>query len=469
MQDEIEAIQGDVTLSAGKRMSFPMATESEPGQHELPITQLWEEFKMECTMALNDYFVKMQELGVETDEHNGDIEEVVDSVVVLADHGIDIQDVRMTSHHASKADFSPSAPLYPWKSESEFVTHLLFSSPCLHFSDAKKSALLEWVKALGPPDVPSMYAVKKTQERIQKLLGNPMEKISMASDNTFYLNAISKAIAMITWKMDKVKCRKFIMETRFWKVFQMILPHHARQGGYFIPKKFFQARLQSSKSVDAEVLALGHKVSLMGEWFSVDLEMVITPASTFFHTFKDIQHESSESDINFTASSAAHAKLIPNPLQIKSGGQMVITVPLIVFMDDVSGNISKQWNKHHVIYMSNALMPCEMLKKEFCIWFVSSSPHATLLELMQGLKESIQKAVNDPIIAFDVKYQEEVMLIPYDLFLVGDNPMQAEECSHGGLKCNYFCHTCKVGGMNVEKKIDKGYMNIFKANIDYKL
>ncbi|KIK77535.1 hypothetical protein PAXRUDRAFT_17433 [Paxillus rubicundulus Ve08.2h10] len=91
MQDEIEAIQGDVTLSAGKRMSSPMAIESEPGQHELPISQLWEEFQMECTMVLNDYFVEMQEeLGVETDEHNGDIKEVMDSDVVLADHGIDI-------------------------------------------------------------------------------------------------------------------------------------------------------------------------------------------------------------------------------------------------------------------------------------------------------------------------------------------------------------------------------------------
>ncbi|KIK73555.1 hypothetical protein PAXRUDRAFT_86847, partial [Paxillus rubicundulus Ve08.2h10] len=63
---------------------------------------------------------------------------------------------------------------------------------------------------------------------------------------------------------------------------------------------------------------------------------------------------------------------------------------------------------------------------------------------------------NNPIIAFNVKYQEEVMLIPYDLFVAGDNPMQAEEWSHGGLKCNYFCRTCKVGGMNIEKTSNEG-------------
>jgi len=91
-----------------------------------------------------------------------------------------------------------------------------------------------------------------------------------------------------------------------------------------------------------------------------------------------------------TALSAAHAELMPNPLRQKSGGQLVLTVPLIVFMDDVSGNISKQWNKHHVVYMSNASMPREMLEKEFCVCFVSSSPHATPLELIKGVKDSIE-------------------------------------------------------------------------------
>ena len=79
-----------------------------------------------------------------------------------------------------------------------------------------------------------------------------------------------------------------------------------------------------------------------------------------------------------------------NPLRIKSGGCLVLSVPLILFMDDVSGNISKQWNKHHVVYMSNAAMPREMIEKEFCVRFVSSSPHAKPLELMSGVSESVK-------------------------------------------------------------------------------
>ena len=69
---------------------------------------------------------------------------------------------------------------------------------------------------------------------------------------------------------------------------------------------------------------------------------------------------------------------------------MIYTVPLIIFMDDISGNISKQWNKHFVIYMLNANLPCKMSNKQFFVHFVSSSLHAAPMELMHAMKESIR-------------------------------------------------------------------------------
>ncbi|KAI0695553.1 hypothetical protein BC835DRAFT_1273201, partial [Cytidiella melzeri] len=45
---------------------------------------------------------------------------------------------------------------------------------------------------------------------------------------------------------------------------------------------------------------------------------------------------------------------------------------------------------------------------------------------------------------WDCKYERRVLLLPYCFFFGGDNPMQAEECSHNGLGCNLFCRTCKV-------------------------
>jgi hypothetical protein len=73
------------------------------------------------------------------------------------------------------------------------------------------------------------------------------------------------------------------------------------------------------------------------------------------------------------------------------------------------------------------------------------------------------KAAESGIVTWDCRDEEEVMLIPSGLFLAGDNPMQAEECSHAGLNCNYFCRTCDVGGTKEYKASEEGYNSIFKV------
>ena len=166
---------------------------------------------------------------------------------------------------------------------------------------------------------------------------------------------------------------------------------------------------------------------------------------------------------------------MPHPLHEKAGTCMVYGVLLIIFMDDVSVNISKQWNKHFVIYISNANMPWEMIEKEFCVRFVTSSPFVSPMELMRGCKESIKyqisaipryhdltsftirKAAESGIVTWDCKNSEEMLLCPYGIFWAGDNPMQAEECGHAGLACNHFCQTCHVGRTKVHKSSDEGY------------
>ncbi len=177
---------------------------------------------------------------------------------------------------------------------------------------------------------------------------------------------------------------------------------------------------------------------------------------------------------------------MPHPFRSKANGRMVYAVPIMIFMDDVSGNISKQWNKHHVVYMSNANMPREMLEKEFCVRFVSSSPNATPMELMEAMRESIRyfiilngsagiiiriqtdrKASEKGIVAWDCINEEEVILCPYPLLFAGDNPMQAEECSQGGLTCNYFCRTCKVGGTRESKMTDMGFESLFHVRTTF--
>jgi hypothetical protein len=124
--------------------------------------------------------------------------------------------------------------------------------------------------------------------------------------------------------------------------------------------------------------------------FIVSDEKEVISTSSFQRSYKDITFYPAELACGLTKSSERYATLEPSPWWKKSGGWMVYTVPLIIFMDDVSGNISKQWNKHYIVYMSNASLPREMLDEEFTIHFMMSSPHASSMELMQAMRLSIE-------------------------------------------------------------------------------
>ncbi|KAF8749895.1 hypothetical protein RHS01_09742 [Rhizoctonia solani] len=147
------------------------------------------------------------------------------------------------------------------------------------------------------------------------------------------------------------------------------------------------------------------------------------------------------------------------------GFLLVHSVPLIIFMDDASGNTSKQWNKHWSCYLSNAALPREVLQAEYNVRFVSTSPHATPLDLTHGIRSSIDNAFHNPAVAFDCLTQEEVLIWPFPLFWAGDNPMQAEHCSSSGLASNKFCQTCEVGGDTSFKQSIVGYRTLFEPGV----
>lgn len=94
--------------------------------------------------------------------------------------------------------------------------------------------------------------------------------------------------------------------------------------------------------------------------------------------------------IRALASSQTYVAQMPHPLRALAGDRMMYSVPINVFLDDVSGNISKQWNKHFSCYISNGLLPREKLMEEFHVRFVATSPTATPLEIMQGVQSFIE-------------------------------------------------------------------------------
>ncbi|KAJ7879259.1 hypothetical protein B0H14DRAFT_3082931 [Mycena olivaceomarginata] len=122
--------------------------------------------------------------------------------------------------------------------------------------------------------------------------------------------------------------------------------------------------------------------------------------------------------------------------------------------DDVSGNKSKQYNKHMNMYTGNGCLPGRLLQQEFNIHYISTSPHASSAEQFSTFRDHVQSTEKEPIKCYNAVTKRRCRCILRTPGLPADNPQQSEECCHMGSNANFPCRKCKWGGTNREKESD---------------
>lgn len=113
--------------------------------------------------------------------------------------------------------------------------------------------------------------------------------------------------------------------------------------------------------------------------------MISVRAHDLLHTFLDLE----ALDLVPRLSGDSWSAPMPNPTRKKANGLPLYSILVDIWADNVSGNRSKSWNKHWNIYMTNRLLPRELLQQEYNVHFVSTSPHATIAEQMGAVKKKI--------------------------------------------------------------------------------
>ncbi|KAG8762734.1 hypothetical protein FRC12_008883 [Ceratobasidium sp. 428] len=372
----------------------------------------------------------------------------------------------------------------PYPSKEVFLTYNLFHAPAIQFSEAQQSAILDWAAEMGAEKVPSMYDLEQCGQKIKNLMGDPSRVFKTDSGHIFYVNKLE---TMLTQDFANPSVRQHLEfypnecdghVSEIWHGEKMTLGENREQltpmasyggrsffvneisllddGSFFLVDMFLKRHGQLHAR--GRKLEAHNEIGRMGlRGFCLSGTPVDYPLSHLRLNCVELKDSNPDGLIVQSGDTEWHENFLPHPLRAKADGREVYSVPYIVFVDDVSGNTSKAWNKHWCCYVTDASLPREKFNERQNIRFMSTSQHASPIEMLGGICQVFDEAFDEPIVVWDMLTGREVLVRPYIHFISGDNPMHAEECSSSGLRSNYFCRTCCVGGTQVFKASEEGY------------
>ncbi|KAJ6567792.1 hypothetical protein B0H10DRAFT_2168917 [Mycena sp. CBHHK59/15] len=318
-------------------------------------------------------------------------------------------------------DYSP----YPTKWQT-MLLDIYDNFPRIRMSSNQLKMILWILKECKVANVPSYYAFRKMQDDLRGLCGSEPKSYTSSVGNRFFVNDIRESIARDFANPEVAKHLQFypeetagpiseVWQAERWKEFKPseLTPMYARGLRQFYIEEV--AELDNGKMViPLAWIKRGGVIcadcvdaipSMMG--WKIGLESRSVPASSFQHNYHDIIERIGD---KILWADDANAPEMPNPLRKIAAGNDLYVVMVPIWADDVSGNKSKQYNKHINMYMANSNLPGQLLQQEYFVRFVSMSPHATSPEQFSAVKDQIH--------------------------LPADNPQQSEEASHMGGNAN---------------------------------
>ncbi|KAH9812707.1 hypothetical protein DFH28DRAFT_1061525, partial [Melampsora americana] len=142
-----------------------------------------------------------------------------------------------------------------------------------------------------------------------------------------------------------------------------------------------------------------------------------------------------------------------NEWRKKADGRIIRHVPLILYCDDLSGNVSKRWNKHIAFYFTLAGLPSKLSNQEYNCHFLSTSNTAGALELADPLIDELNNLITEGFVAYDEKIQKEVFVMTVVLCHLGDSPMHAEVTNT--MNPTTSLTPCRICNLKVQSLMDK--------------
>ncbi|KAJ6587239.1 hypothetical protein B0H10DRAFT_1961528 [Mycena sp. CBHHK59/15] len=252
------------------------------------------------------------------------------------------------------------------------------------------------------PNVPSFSALRKKQSLLTGQVDIKTEHHTSSLGNHFYMNHASKLLTLAkvagpiseswqAWKWttevsdDDLSPMWADWTNKNKSHGHFYIKELARQldGTYVVPIRWVTV----DRVVHADVQYVDHTKN-----FKIDATCTQRiPALTLESNYLDLRTSSS---IDFSVSlkrkefkDDSVQYPMPHPLRTKAQGRPMFCLCVMPWSNNVSGNVSKQYNAHTNMYVTNLNLPHHKLSQEYFVQFTSTSPHTSSSELFTALGE----------------------------------------------------------------------------------
>ena len=124
---------------------------------------------------------------------------------------------------------------------------------------------------------------------------------------------------------------------------------------------------------------------------------------------------------------------MPHPIKEKSQGKPVLIVPILLYTDDTSGNISKKWHAFNNWCFLLAGLPRHINSQLQNIHFICCSDRATVIEMAEPIVQELIFLLNCSVVVF-----------ARVIGVMCENPRASELLNHAGSTANKYCRMCMV-------------------------
>ncbi|KAK7433873.1 hypothetical protein VKT23_020498 [Stygiomarasmius scandens] len=391
---------------------------------------------------------------------------------------------------------SPPSQLTEWfphSSKTMFMLDLLDNLPRLRLSDDHMKAIIWVMRECGTPDVPSFTALRKIQGHLAESIGPRSDHHVSPLGNHFFMNHPRRLFAM-DWSNPLVRkymhiypelspiisetwqAEKWLHEVDLDELSPMWADWNSVQNRH---RHFYVKELARTKTDEFVIILRWISITTTSDakgQVYADVLRVTTqetpdaglfciihdqqdriPAQSLAHNILEIK-AAYQGGLTFSDFSPCRYTTV-NSLREIANGRPMFRLRVIPWSDDVSGNVSKQYNAHTNVYVTNAHIPHQLLAQEFFIRYCSTSQAASSSEQFVALCEDFKH--DKWTETYDCKLEEEILfqLIPH--FLPADNPQQSETASHIGVNGNKNCRRDSTGGSEAFKETIDGYEALY--------